>query len=238
VRTQNTGARRLYIAESMRTQSRWTGEPLPRGRHKLSRDEVLASQRGRLLRAMEELVGEFGYESTTVPQVIKAARVSTATFYRFFTDKIDCFIALCEERGERLLSALMPDQDELRSLGPSASLDRRLEIYLQWWQDNPAMARAYFVELPAAGPRAIAERDRQYERFVALNRIIAGQARDPQDPGPPEIDVRASVVVTTELIAAEIRHGNVSRLVSLRGDLRRLLMKLLGPSGLELERRS
>src|ERR1700684_2613612 len=106
----------------MSTQGRWTGEPLPRGRHKLSRDEVLASQRGRLLRAMEELVGTFGYESTTVPQVIKAARVSTATFYRFFGDKIDCFIALCEERGERLLSALMLDRDELRSFD---ALDRK-----------------------------------------------------------------------------------------------------------------
>lgn len=219
----------------MHAHSRWTGEPLPRGRHKLSRDEVLASQRSRLLRAMEELVGEFGYESTTVPQVIKAARVSTATFYRFFDDKVDCFIALCEERGERLLRALMPDQDELRSSDPIARLDRRLEIYLHWWQDNRAMARAYFVELPAAGPRAIAERDRQYERFVALNRIIAGQSREPDDPGPPEIDVRASVMVTTELIASEIRRGNVGRLVNLRDDLRRLLLKLLGPSGLALE---
>jgi AcrR family transcriptional regulator len=219
----------------MSTQSQWTGVPLPRGRHKLSRDEVLASQRGRLLRAMEELVGAFGYESTTVPQVIKSARVSTATFYRFFADKVDCFIALCEERGERLLSALMLDQDELRAFDAAERLDRRLEICLHWWQDNPAMARAYFVELPAAGPRAIAERDRQYERFAALNRTIAGQARGTNEPGPPEIDVRASVMVTTELIASEIRRGNVSRLIELRGDLRRLLMKLLGPTGLELE---
>src|SRR6201995_6080230 len=118
----------------MNTQSPWTGVPLPRGRHKLSRDEVLASQRGRLLRAMEELVGAVGYESTTVPQVIKAARVSTATFYRFFAYKADCFIALCEERGERLLSVLMPDQDELRSFGAAERLDRGLEIYLHWWQ--------------------------------------------------------------------------------------------------------
>ena len=96
----------------MHTQ--WSGQPLPRGRHKLSRAEVLASQRGRLLRAMEELVGEHGYESTTVPLVIKAAHVSTATFYRFFADKIDCFIALCEERGEGLLADLTPDEDERR----------------------------------------------------------------------------------------------------------------------------
>jgi hypothetical protein len=42
-------------------------------------------------------------------------------------------------------------------------------------------------------------------------------------------------MLTTELIASEIRRGNVSRLVELRGDLRRLLLKLLGPTGLDLE---
>ena len=45
--------------------------------------------------------------------------------------------------------------------------------------------------------------------------------------------MRASVMVTTELIASEIRQGNVGRLIELRGDLRRLLLKLLGPAGLE-----
>ena len=42
-------------------------------------------------------------------------------------------------------------------------------------------------------------------------------------------------MLTTELITSEIRRGNVGRLFELRGDLRRLLLKLLGPTGLELE---
>jgi AcrR family transcriptional regulator len=221
----------------MMMHTQWSGQPLPRGRHKLSRDEVLASQRGRLLRAMEELVGEHGYESTTVPLVIKAARVSTATFYRFFTDKIDCFIALCEERGEGLLADLTPDEAERQIFSPRERLDRGLADYLRWWQDRPALARAYFVELPAAGPRAIAERDRQYARFAALNRIIAIDNREgiAGAPEPPEIDVRASVMVVTEVIASEIRRGNAGRLTELRDDLRRLLLKLLGPAAIELE---
>src|ERR1700744_3454340 len=144
----------------MSTQTHWSGQPLPRGRHKLSRDEVLSSQRGRLLRAMEELVGGYGYDSATVPLVIKAARVSTATFYRFFADKVDCFIALCEERGEGLLADLTPDETERATFSTSERLDRGLGDYLRWWQERPALARAYFVELPAAGPRAIAERGR------------------------------------------------------------------------------
>jgi AcrR family transcriptional regulator len=219
------------------TTAQWSGQPLPRGRHKLSRDEVLASQRCRLLRAMEVLVGEYGYESTTVPLVIKAAHVSTATFYRFFADKVECFIALCEERGENLLTALTPAEDDERAFSASERLDRSIDAYLRWWQDNPAMARAYFVELPAAGARAIAERERQYERFAALNRTIATSNRQATAgaPEPPDIDVRASVIVTTELIAFEIRRGNVDRLTELHDDVRRLLLKLLGPDAIALE---
>src|ERR1700760_156949 len=221
----------------MTTETQWSGEPLPRGRHKLTRDEVRASQRGRLLRAMEELVGEHGYESTTVPLVIRAAHVSTATFYRFFADKVDCFIALCEERGEGLLADRPPDADERRDYDAGQRLERGLDAYLLWWQERPALARAYFLELPAAGPRAIAERDRQYARFQALNRIVAIDHREavPGVPEPPEIDVRASVIVVTELIASEIRRGNGGRLTALRDDLRRLLLKLLGPGAIELE---
>ena len=187
---------------------------------------------------MEVLVGEYGYGSTTVPLVIKAAHVSTATFYRFFSDKVDCFIALCEERGEHLLAALSPNRDDERALGASERLDRGIDAYLSWWQDNPAMARAYFVELPAAGPRAIAERERQYERFAALNRRIATSNREDTTgaPEPPDIDARASVIVTTELIALEIRRGHVDRLTELHDDVRRLLLKLLGPDPIELER--
>ena len=187
---------------------------------------------------MEELVGEYGYESTTVPLVIKAARVSTATFYRFFSDKVDCFIALCEERGEDLLADLTPDEAERANVNAGERLDRGVQDYLNWWEERPALARAYFVELPAAGPRAIAERDRQYARFAALNRIVAVDNREEiaDAPEPPEIDVRASVMVVAELIASEIRGGNVDRLTALRDDVRRLLLKLLGPGAIELER--
>ena len=187
---------------------------------------------------MEELVGEHGYDSTTVPLVIKAARVSTATFYRFFSDKVDCFIALCEERGERLLAELTPDEEKQCTFSAGERLDRGVEAYLRWWQKRPALARAYFVELPTAGPRAIAERERQYARFEALNRIVAASNRESvaDAPEPPEVDVRASVLVTAELIAFEIRRGNVERLTELRDDVCRLLLKLLGPGAIELER--
>ena len=208
----------------------WTGDPLPRGRHKLPREEVRASQRERLLRAMGELVGEKGYEATTVPQVIAAARVSSNTFYSFFADKTDCFIALCEQLGDELLEALV-----LEPPGPTtpeeglAAVDRGIRTYLSWWREQPGLARAYFLELPMAGRRAMEERERQYQRFEAIHRGIADQARVIYPDAPPlrDIDVMASVILTTELAAREVREGRVESIDELEDDLRYLLMRLL-----------
>jgi AcrR family transcriptional regulator len=212
------------------TEATWTGDPLPRGRHKLPREAVRASQRERLLRAMAELVGERGYEATSVPQVIAAARVSSNTFYSFFADKTDCFIALCEQLGDQLfdeLAALETGSEEIAD--GLAALDRGVRIYLQWWPDRPALARAYFVELPMAGPRAIEERERQYKRFEAIHRNIAERARELYPAAPPlrDIDVTAAAILMTELVAVEVRAGRVQQLEKIEGDLRYLLLRLL-----------
>jgi AcrR family transcriptional regulator len=208
----------------------WAGDPLPRGRHKLPREAVRASQRERLLRAMAELVGERGYEATTVPQVIAAARVSSNTFYSFFSDKTDCFIALCEQLGDELFEALVSDPNQTADLSDAlAVLDQGIKTYLAWWRDRPAVARAYFVELPMAGRRAIEERERQYERFAAIHRAIAERARDLYPEAPPlrDIDIKASGILATELAAEHVRAGRVDSIDELEDDLRYLLLRLL-----------
>src|SRR5262245_54446167 len=80
--------------------------PLPRGRHKLTPEVVLASQRERILHAMLGCVAARGYRGTTVPEVIAAARVSRNAFYQFFGDKTDCFLALCDDLTVGLLGEL------------------------------------------------------------------------------------------------------------------------------------
>jgi AcrR family transcriptional regulator len=210
--------------------SAWAGDPLPRGRHKLPREAVKASQRERLLRAMAELVGEHGYEATSVPQVVAAARVSSNTFYGFFSDKTDCFIALCEQLGDELFEQLTSFNVEVDDPGDAlAALNRGIRAYLQWWPDRPALARAYFVELPQAGPRAIEERDRQLERFESILRYVAGQARVLFPDAPPlrDVDVLAAGILTRELVANHVRAGRVEQLGEIEDELRYLLIKLL-----------
>src|SRR5262245_57415806 len=70
------------------------GVVLPHGHHSLTREVVLASQRGRLIDAMAQAVAEHGYGATTVARVVSRAGVSRKTFYEHFSDKEDCLLAL------------------------------------------------------------------------------------------------------------------------------------------------
>jgi AcrR family transcriptional regulator len=196
----------------------WRGDPLPRGRHKLSAEEVRASQRARILRAMLELVGERGYAATSVPDVVTAARVSRSGFYSQFQDKTECFLALIDELASDLLQRLF----DLRGTDDwDVALERGMSIYLSFWQEQPLFARAYLVELPAAGEKAVAHRERQLTRFEALFDALANWARE-RDPGLPPVNPLASHLLVggvTEIVAREVRAGRTGALDSLRGEL-------------------
>jgi AcrR family transcriptional regulator len=200
-------------------------ERLPRGRHNLPPSVVRASQRERLLRAMLETVAERGYDGTTVPQVVAAAKVSRNAFYALFADKTECFLALCDDlAGEVLDDIANPAEERWRDALRSGT--RR---YLRWWQDRPAFSRIYLVELPSAGRRAVEQRDRQYERFVAMFDGLAAWARV-QEPGLPPVGplaTRAVVLAVTELVAAEVRAGRTGTLTSLEDPLVDLIELLL-----------
>jgi AcrR family transcriptional regulator len=202
-------------------------QPLPRGRHKLPPHVVRASQRERLLQAMLDSVAERGYEATTVPQVVAAARVSRNAFYELFTDKLDCFLALCDQAATEMLDTLIA---QARRSDWVDALRSGTALYLRWWREHPAFSRAYFLELPSAGPRAIEQRDRAYARFRDMYEALGRWARVQQPGLPPLAPIvpRMLVVATTELVAEEVRAGRVDRLDELEDELVALMTKLLG----------
>jgi AcrR family transcriptional regulator len=208
------------------TKSQWRGEPLPRGRHSLSAEEVRASQRERILAAMLQCVGEEGYAATTVPKVVATARVSRNGFYALFQDKLECFLALCDEMSADFL-------DELYAFATEPdwrrALDGGMRAYLRFWQERPEFSRAYLVELPSAGPRAWAQRDRQFKRYELMFDELAARARkaDPSLPPLAQMVSRLLVLGITELVALEVREGRIHRLELLHDPLFELAIELL-----------
>ncbi len=200
--------------------------PLPRGRHKLSLETVRRSQRRRLLRAMLEKVGEQGYEATTVPQVVAKARVSRNAFYALFADKVDCFLALCDELAEQLL---------VETFGGGATGDWLQTVrdgtqrYLAWWQQRPLFSRAWLLELPTAGTRALAQRERNFDRFAERFEMVAAWARQENATLAPLRPNAARLLVwgITELVAAEVGAGRAASLASLEDEIVWLIERLL-----------
>jgi AcrR family transcriptional regulator len=193
-------------------------EPLPRGRHKLGRDEVRASQRRRIVEAMVKAVAEHGYAATTVQRVAALARVSPNTFYAFFEDKLDCFLAVCEADADELLGRLYaagsePDWE--------SAVRAATRTYLEWWPARPEASRVYLLELPAAGERAVTRRDAITERFVTLFRLSAQRARVEQPDLPPVSDAALHILVAgiQDLVAQHVRSGRIDGLDELEDDV-------------------
>lgn len=203
-----------------------TVEPLPRGRHKLSREQVKASQRTRLLTAMLESVEVRGYSATTISDVVATAKVSRDTFYRLFDDLQDCFIQACDELQRQLLEALYGEAGRASWL---EALSGGLDLYLEFWSSRPGFATVYIVEFPTAGRRALEQRDRAYRRFEELFEALAARARteQPELEPMPELAPRLLVTAITEVVGQEVRRGRGEDLRDLRGDLLRFIVTLV-----------
>lgn len=129
---------------------------LPRGRHPLSREEVAADQRVRILLAVADAMSAEGYVHTSVADIIGRAGVSRATYYEMFDDKLDAFLAAFDFVGEVLVSTMTSaiGQDGT----PFEKVERAMNAYLQAIAAQPGYARLFLIEVYAAGPEAIERR--------------------------------------------------------------------------------
>jgi AcrR family transcriptional regulator len=217
------------------SQQGWQGAPLPRGRHKLSADTVRASQRSRLLRAMIECVGEEGWAQTTVPDVVARARVSRNSFYEHFEDKTACFLAALDEAAQELLEAMFALASEPDWI---TALRGGMRGYLTAWRDQPALCRAYFVELAFVGPRGLVQREHNFGQFELMFRVLAQRAREEQPSLPPlpPLVPRLVVVGVTDIVGSTVRAGELESLVEREDELVALIVRLLADDATARER--
>ena len=184
--------------------------PLPRGRHRLSRDEVVRSQRERLQRALAAAMAEHGYAETSVAAVLRGARVSRETFYEQFTSKEDCFMSVFEEAYARLLAATAPSGPAAAAATPQDWFALVLRGYLDALADEPDYARAFLIEVYAAGPRAMARRAELQAGLV--DAVAAGTGAD-------RFAVEAMVAAISALVTARLAASDIDGLRALHGPL-------------------
>jgi AcrR family transcriptional regulator len=139
---------------------------LPRGRHKLSADEVASSQRTRIMGALVDLTAEVGYRNVTVGEIASRARVSRSAFYAAFADTEACLIAAYDVFAETLLvrmAARVDDDADWYALVAAVATE-----YLTVLTEDPSAARTFLVEMDAAGADARAKQRATHEQFAAF----------------------------------------------------------------------
>ena len=206
-----------------------SSEQLPRGRHGLSRDEVVRSQRGRMLRAMAEAVAEHGYAKTPVAEVLRRAGVSRETFYEHFANKEECFLAAYDAGVAIILAEMTAGDPEQDAQEPdlAARLDRVLDRYLTVLAREPAVARTFLVEVYAAGPAALARRVESQARFAQAIIALVGAKTDSQ-----RFACEAFVAAASSLVTQRVCAGTLAGAQDLREPLARFMRSTLEAEGL------
>ncbi|MBF6173527.1 TetR/AcrR family transcriptional regulator [Nocardia blacklockiae] len=180
-----------------------TVRQLPRGRHGLPRETVVAAQRDRILTAMADAMAENGYVGTSVAAIIKRAGVSRETFYEQFRSKEDCFEA-AYERAVHLLLERITETARAQADSP-APLEERMDVLLTAYLDaltsESAYARVYLVEVYAVGPKAIARRALLQESFVEMLADTLEARTEPQRFACQTLVAALSAMVTTRIAA-------------------------------------
>ena len=213
----------------MSTTTQAATDRLPRGPHRLSREQVEHHQRERILSAVIATVGTKGYGSTTIGDITGHARVSRDTFYAQFANKEECFVAAYDAITRELLA-------EIVAVGTSQAsyvdaVRDGIRAYLRFWSERPDAARACTIEVMAAGEKALAQRERTLGSFARLFRAIAERAaaEQPGLPTVPDIVPRASILAVLDLATEYVRQGRTSSLPEIENET--VYLWLLGIAG-------
>lgn len=242
---QGSRARRALVDGLSAGRAR-TGQ-LRGGNHGLTREQVVESQRERVLGAMREAVAERGFRAVPVAAVIARAGVSRKTFYELYATKEECFAAVYEREMERLTGPVIAAFE-----GTEAWVDRlrtALGVLLGALASDAGAARICFVEVLTAGPLALERRNAAMAALDPLFDPDGGRDGAAEDPGaagggtgrrdsgagadaagssnggppPPRSATPISIGYLFEALNREIAAGRAAELPALREQLMRTL---------------
>jgi AcrR family transcriptional regulator len=203
-------------------------ESLPKGRHGLSRKQVEASQRTRLLRATIELGTERGFASLTLTNIVGRAGVARSTFYEYFADKEQCFLEAFDYAADRVLErvlAIEPPPAAGFASPVHAYIARLMELALE----EPGLVRIVAADAetlgPAAAERQRAIRGRLADGLVALRDFLRHE--DPQLAPITHVRALAIVGAITEVLQHAFYSKGIDALPALQAELVAIVLALL-----------
>jgi AcrR family transcriptional regulator len=164
-----------------------------------------STQRERLIAGMIAAACRDGYSGATVSTVITHAGVSRPTFYDYFVDKDDCFLAAHRDISERLMVHI---QTAVEQAPPGQAPQVAIRRLLERAEEEPARAQFIANEAMAGGPRALDARDNTISEIEQI--IEKARADIPSTTPSPDLPTRAIVGAAHWLLSQRLRRGEHS----------------------------
>jgi AcrR family transcriptional regulator len=202
------------------------GLPKRRGRRRMSAapSHMTRNRHEQILRGFATAVAASGLAKVTIPQIAADAGISNATFYQHFEGKEDALLAALDLSGAQLTAAALPAAR--REPDWPRAVRRAVETVCDFLASEPAFARLRVVEVFAAGPQAVALRDRAWDQI--LEELIPHSLR--RGPGINPLAIEASSGAAYSLVYEKVRRDELEALSELPPLLTYItLAQLIGP---------
>lgn len=191
------------------------------------------SRRQLILEAMVRVVGRKGYKLTSVADVIEEANTSRTTFYKYFDDKQECFLAAYDMAVERVVDEVVANCD-----GQQDWVERMrtgLATIVELFALEPELGKTAIVEVAAAGADA---RQRHWNAIVRFTEFLDGGRELAGGRELPDNIALMAAGAVSGLIFDELLTGRAERLPELLPDLLfAMLVPYIGPSAAAEEMR-
>ncbi len=188
---------------------------LPRGRHGIPPEQVVESQRWRLLGATAEVLAERGYARTRVADIAARAGVSRGTLYALFEDLPACLLATYEMAAECVCDLAGS------ACGGEAEWGERLRAalgeILAFLAEEPALAHLLGAEVAASAPAIAAARERLLETLIEMGverrplegafALVSERVAAGESAGLPELAPQLAELIGPEAGPARRRRG-------------------------------
>jgi AcrR family transcriptional regulator len=161
-----------------------------------------ATQRSRLIAGLIAVANRDGYAASSVSAVIADAKISKPTFYEYFRDREDCFIAAIDSVHTRLLDQVAA---AVAYAPPEQAATAAARALLEFAGSEPALMR-FITSEALAGTRAIL--DARDEGIAEIAGSIENRLNEaPPDAPTPDLGVVIAIGGLYRLVGARARSG-------------------------------
>lgn len=196
---------------------------LSAGPHGLEPALVARVQRERILEAMAATVSELGYQQLTIGKLLDRAKISKLTFYELFDSKEQCFAAAYDESIAQALERIERACEAEAAAPAEQRLGAAIDALLDFFTEEPAVARMCVVEVLAAGPTGRERRAATMDRLAAMMEGLLAEVRPELGP----IAARALVGGAEEVVFGAIERGQATDLSALATEIAATQLQLI-----------